>query len=56
MAEGNEHKQRVRVVLARRLRDFFLILRAQLPEDAETVLQRAERRTAPSAQDVARSA
>ena len=51
MGEHNENKQRLRLLLARRLRSFFMTLRAQFPQDAEVVLQRAERQATPRAHD-----
>jgi hypothetical protein len=51
MGGRNENKQRVRGLLARRLRSFFMTLRTQFPHDAEAVLQRAERQVTPRAHD-----
>ena len=49
MGGHNENKQRV--LLARRLRSFFMTLRTQFPPDAEAVLQRAERQVTLRAHD-----
>mgnify|MGYP001796987555 CR=1 FL=1 len=38
----NENKQRVRVMLARRLQKFFIALRQSFPLDADALLQRVE--------------
>ena len=51
MGGRKENKQRVRVLLAHRLRSFLKTLRAQFPQDAEIVLQRAERQATPRAHD-----